>query len=177
MRQALSRRRRWRQATLPIEGLELAEPAAHNPAATAVRGALAALPPASRAAATLFYLDGYAVAEIASALNVPAGTVKRRLHDARSRLRAALAPMAKEALEVDCEVMAGALGQALERVAALVPAENPSTLHRLDALLVEVQAGGLTLSATDGFCAAAVRVRARSVARRRGARALAVDAV
>jgi RNA polymerase sigma-70 factor (ECF subfamily) len=52
-----------------------------------VREALAALPPAGRETAELFYLDEYNCAEVAELLHVPKGTVKRRLHDARSRLR------------------------------------------------------------------------------------------
>jgi RNA polymerase sigma-70 factor (ECF subfamily) len=52
-----------------------------------VRQALAQLPPASRQAAELFYLDELDTAEVAERLAVPPGTVKRRLHDARLRLR------------------------------------------------------------------------------------------
>ena len=57
-----------------------------------VRVALASLPDRSRETAELFYLnelDHYRVAEV---LNVPTGTVKRRLHDARRHLRDQLAP-------------------------------------------------------------------------------------
>ncbi len=57
-----------------------------------VRDALASLPPASRAAAELFYLDELDCAEVAEQLRVPPGTVKRRLHDARLRLRQMLLP-------------------------------------------------------------------------------------
>jgi RNA polymerase sigma-70 factor (ECF subfamily) len=52
-----------------------------------VRRALAQLPPASRQAAELYYLDQLDTAEVAERLAVPPGTVKRRLHDARLRLR------------------------------------------------------------------------------------------
>jgi len=55
-----------------------------------VRRAVAALPPPGGAAAELFYLDEYTVAETAELLNVPEGTVKRRLHDARTMLRSML---------------------------------------------------------------------------------------
>jgi len=55
-----------------------------------VRRAVANLPPAGSAAARLFYLDECTVAETASLLNVPEGTVKRRLHDARAMLRSML---------------------------------------------------------------------------------------
>ncbi|MDQ3126726.1 MAG: RNA polymerase sigma factor [Pseudomonadota bacterium] len=55
-----------------------------------LRTALAALPEAQRAAIGLFYLEDMSVAEVAIALNVPAGTVKTRLMHARRTLRAVL---------------------------------------------------------------------------------------
>lgn len=63
-----------------------------DPGASARLGAaLAALPEAQRAAVALFYLEDMGVAEVAMALNVPAGTVKTRLMHARRSLRAVLA--------------------------------------------------------------------------------------
>ena len=52
-----------------------------------VRSALAALPPRGRETAELFYLSELECPEVARRLDVPAGTVKRRLHDARRKLR------------------------------------------------------------------------------------------
>ncbi len=52
--------------------------------------AMAALPSDQRAAIALFYQEEFSVAEIAVALEVPAGTVKTRLMHARRKLRAAL---------------------------------------------------------------------------------------
>lgn len=51
--------------------------------ATALRG----LPPVHRAVVHLFYREEFSVQEIASALGIPAGTVKSRLHHARDALR------------------------------------------------------------------------------------------
>jgi RNA polymerase sigma factor (sigma-70 family) len=48
------------------------------------------LPPDQGSAVALFYLEEMSVAEVAVALNVPAGTVKTRLMHARRKLRAAL---------------------------------------------------------------------------------------
>ena len=45
----------------------------------------------SRLAVTLYYYEGYSIAEIAQLLNEPTGTVKSRLSRARRTLRAALA--------------------------------------------------------------------------------------
>jgi RNA polymerase sigma-70 factor (ECF subfamily) len=55
-----------------------------------LRAALAALPPAQQAAVALYYLEDMSVAEVAVALDVPAGTVKTRLMHARLKLRAVL---------------------------------------------------------------------------------------
>jgi RNA polymerase sigma factor (sigma-70 family) len=53
-----------------------------------LRDAIADLPPGQRAVLALFYLDGFSVAEIATALLIPPGTVKTRLMHARNHLRA-----------------------------------------------------------------------------------------
>ncbi len=62
----------------------------HNADAATIRFAIDALPKDQRAAIALFYLQDLSVAEIAAALEVPAGTVKTRLMHARRKLRAAL---------------------------------------------------------------------------------------
>jgi RNA polymerase sigma-70 factor (ECF subfamily) len=54
------------------------------------RAALRKLPAEQQAAVALFYLEEMSVAEVAVALDVPAGTVKTRLMHARRKLRAAL---------------------------------------------------------------------------------------
>lgn len=55
-----------------------------------VRAAVATLPPAQRVVVELFYLESLPVTEIARRLQVPAGTVKSRLFQARKALRHAL---------------------------------------------------------------------------------------
>ena len=67
-----------------------------------VAGGIRQLPPKQRAAVHLFYGEDLTVDEIASALGVPAGTVKSRLHQAREALKrqldvgSAVAPGAQE---------------------------------------------------------------------------------
>jgi RNA polymerase sigma-70 factor (ECF subfamily) len=91
-------RARWRQDTLPLDGLDW--PAEHTSgasgsgAAWAVHEAIGALSDANRLTTSLFYLDGYSIEEIAALLDVPKGTVKRRLHDARVRLKDRMAGFA-----------------------------------------------------------------------------------
>lgn len=68
---------------------ELARSAAEpGPPQPDLRAAIAELPPGQRAALALFYLEGLTVAEVATALSIPPGTVKTRLMHARNRLRA-----------------------------------------------------------------------------------------
>lgn len=50
--------------------------------------ALKQLPGEQRAALALFYIEGFNVNEIATALRIPAGTVKTRLFHARNKLKA-----------------------------------------------------------------------------------------
>lgn len=56
----------------------------------AVQRAIRILPAEQQAAIALFYLEDMSVAEVAVALNVPAGTVKTRLMHARRKMRDAL---------------------------------------------------------------------------------------
>ena len=74
-------------ATAPAEEGTAAESALDE---EVVRKAIAALPPEQQAAIALFYLEDMSVAEVAVALDVPAGTVKTRLMHARRKLRGAL---------------------------------------------------------------------------------------
>ncbi len=61
-----------------------------------VRGAVARIPEGTRAAVELFYFDGRTVNDVAAILDVPVGTVKRRLHDGRERLRQLLGGLDEE---------------------------------------------------------------------------------
>lgn len=58
--------------------------------ATQVRCAIAALPPEQAATVALFYLEDMSVADVSVAMDVPVGTVKTRLMQARTKLRHAL---------------------------------------------------------------------------------------
>ena len=66
------------------------EPDGGDADAERLRRAISALPAGQRAAIALFHLEDMSVAEVAVALDVPAGTVKTRLMKARAKLRAAL---------------------------------------------------------------------------------------
>jgi RNA polymerase sigma factor (sigma-70 family) len=84
----VQRRRRLEAAVAAEPAPEAAEPGEaldHE----RVRRALRALPPDQQAAVALYHLEEMSVAEVAVALDVPAGTVKTRLMHARRKLRLA----------------------------------------------------------------------------------------
>ena len=83
-------RRLAEEATIAVASAEIcpAEPALLD--VDAVRRAIKTLPPEQQAAIALFYLEDMSVAEVAVALDVPAGTVKTRLMHERHKLRGAL---------------------------------------------------------------------------------------
>ena len=68
-------------------GESVAEPASRDIAV--LQSAIRMLPAEQQAAIALFYLEEMSVAEVAVALDVPAGTVKTRLMHARRKLRGA----------------------------------------------------------------------------------------
>ena len=65
----------------PLEKIELVELREN------IHEALSGLSKSNRETAELFYLDEQSCAEVAHVLNVPTGTVKRRLYDSRQKLR------------------------------------------------------------------------------------------
>ena len=58
-----------------------------------VRGAVLTLPDKMRQVAVMFYFHGMSVSDISKSLSVPTGTVTRRLHDARAKLKERLGHM------------------------------------------------------------------------------------
>ncbi|MHC4253423.1 MAG: RNA polymerase sigma factor [Planctomycetota bacterium] len=81
---------RKRGRTVPLE----AEPASPDPKGRAAGSgfppAVSRLPEREREIVMLRFADGFTLAEIAAALDIPLGTVKSRLHKALSRLRQSL---------------------------------------------------------------------------------------
>ncbi len=80
---------RQRRLSAAIEPVDEAEtPVEFGPDHDRLRNAVRALPAEQRAAIGLFHFEDMSVAEVAVALDVPAGTVKTRLMHARRKLRA-----------------------------------------------------------------------------------------
>ena len=95
---ALREVRRARPAAMPAE--MIAEAAAPEHAApdaellAAVKGAVRGLSAVQQTVIERHYMQGQKIEEIANALGVPVGTVKRRLHDAREVVRLRLSGFA-----------------------------------------------------------------------------------
>jgi RNA polymerase sigma factor (sigma-70 family) len=87
---ALVRRRQMADALAREPAAEPLGAAVAEADADRLRAAIRALPPEQRSAIGLHYFEELSVAEVAVALDVPAGTVKTRLMHARRKLRAVL---------------------------------------------------------------------------------------
>ncbi len=94
-RQAHRVHRRQSTVLLPLETMVNCAASAVEPALLleqregrdALYAALATLPEQQRAVVTLFYINDYSLQEISTFLGIPVGTVKSRLHTARTRLK------------------------------------------------------------------------------------------
>ena len=64
-----------------------------------VLAAVGRLSKTQRETTTLYYINGYSVAEVAAVQEVPVGTVKRRLHDAREKLKEEMIGMVEDVLK------------------------------------------------------------------------------
>jgi len=98
---------RRRREVSDAEQCERQEDEANEPGSTAERrelreevlAAIGRLNKTQRETTTLFYIDGYSVAEVAAIQEVPAGTVKYRLHEARKQLKEEMMGMVEDVLK------------------------------------------------------------------------------
>jgi RNA polymerase sigma-70 factor, ECF subfamily len=106
---SLDRVRRSREKAAPIDDVAATLPdsghkgpaqcAEQNELHETVLAAIRSLSEPNRLATALFYIDGYSIEEVAGFLEVPSGTVKRRLHDSRTQLREKMVDMVEETLK------------------------------------------------------------------------------
>ena len=66
-----------------------------------VMAAIGRLGKAQRETTTLFYIGGYTIYDIAAIQGVPVGTIKRRLHDARAKLKTEMLKVVEETLKAE----------------------------------------------------------------------------
>lgn len=84
----LIRRRKTSKQNETVDDEQIGEREADESLKMDMEKALKQLPGEQRAALALFYVEGFNVNEIATALHIPAGTVKTRLFHARNKLKA-----------------------------------------------------------------------------------------
>lgn len=97
-----ARHTRYRYASheLPLpEGNLIPQTPQTDTLAQSIRDALACLTEMQADVVTLFYMEGYSIVECAELLGVPQGTIKRRLYDARQRLKREMIDTVKEHLK------------------------------------------------------------------------------
>ena len=85
-------------AVTPTTELGPAEATEKREMQETVLAAIRALPEHQRMTTTLFYINGYSQKDIAEFLEVPVTTVKKRLHDARGRLKERMIDMVEKTL-------------------------------------------------------------------------------
>jgi RNA polymerase sigma factor (sigma-70 family) len=146
-------RRTRRQAPPMLSFEEVPDPRSPNPSPADVAernemrdrlvDALGLLPEKQRAVLVLHYTSGHSLAELSLFLNVPVGTVKKRLHDGREKLREILTDEMAEGLrkrrpsrdssfaEGVVEILRAARNGDAERVKALL-LRNPRLRHGRD---------------------------------------------
>jgi RNA polymerase sigma-70 factor (ECF subfamily) len=107
----IGRRRASRGSPQPLDGLESLPTAGgrDHPLRLTLRRALAALTPTYREVFLLFEVEGYTHREVAQILDIPEGTSKGRLFEARRQLK---------------DLLRGAPGAAAERQAASAAGEK-----------------------------------------------------
>lgn len=64
-----------------------------------VQNAILALPEGQRSVITLYYISKYSQKEVTAFLDIPLSTVKKRLYDAKKRLRQRMTSMTHEYLQ------------------------------------------------------------------------------
>jgi RNA polymerase sigma factor (sigma-70 family) len=165
------RTRRHTPAMLSYEDIADARSKDPSPAEVAERNemrdrlldGLGLLPKKQRAVLVLHYMGGHSLAELSAFLNVPVGTVKKRLYDGREKLREILTDEVTEGLrhrrpshdfrfaEGVVEILQAARNGDAERVRSLL-LRNPRLRHGRDfmgntALILAANNGHLELAA------------------------------
>lgn len=114
--------RRKHPTFTPLEGIEAVVSPQPGPAeiterrefANLVQEAILDLPVQERVVTTLFYIDGYSQKEIGDFLDVPAKTIKSRLHASRQRLKERMLEMVQDELKANA-LPEGFTGKTLEQ--------------------------------------------------------------
>ncbi len=148
-----------RVRTVPLDAAQDAASKGPDPMQSSERGefrervlqVVNALPEHERTAVSLFYINGYSQAEVGEFLDVPAKTIKSRLHSARGKLRERMMEMVEETLHTNGpdESFAERVTRAIRTYTAKGPAED-STGSETD-MAMRAQTAELLESGDEGF--------------------------
>ncbi len=97
---------RNRRETIPLDGVtpgnsHSADEHDRRALHRRIQGAIASLSDIHRETVTLYYINGYTCDEVGDFLDVPVGTVKRRLSDARRKLKKEMIDMARDMFDAN----------------------------------------------------------------------------
>ena len=93
--------------------------------------AIASLPTKQRDVVTLYYIGEQSGREVATFLDLPLTTVKKRLHDSKPRLRRSMATMAKQFLEDHRPSRDSGFSERVLRLVAPDPSTDATAVYRL----------------------------------------------
>lgn len=93
--------------------------------------AIASLPTKQRDVVTLYYIGEQSGREVATFLDLPLTTVKKRLHDSKPRLRRSMATMAKQFLEDHRPSRDSDFSERVLRLVAPDPSTDATAVYRL----------------------------------------------
>jgi len=131
---------------LSAPGPSVPEQAQTNELRKSVISVIDQLPPHLRVPLTLFHMDGLSYQRVADFLEIPLGTVKRRIHEAKKRLRSDLEALAAEVLE-EHKPTPELKEEVMKRIAGrVVASETGSPLPNVEVSIAERQA----ISDADG---------------------------
>ena len=112
-------------APSPLDAIE------HDEVEGLVGRAIASLPTKQRDVVTLYYIGEQSGREVATFLDLPLTTVKKRLHDSKPRLRRSMATMAKQFLEDHRPSRDSDFSERILRLVAPDPSADATAVYRL----------------------------------------------
>ena len=142
---------------LTADGMEPAIAAEQAEIARLVGQAIGSLPPGQREVVSLYYIGQRSGGQVATFLDLPLTTVKKRLHDAKPKLRRSMSGMAKHFLESNRPSRDARFADRVLRLASPDPpkTQRQSTTSSRQRITLHVVSGGPAGSPTatpTGMC-------------------------
>ena len=116
---------------LTADGMEPAVAAEQAEIARLVGKAIGSLPAGQREVVSLYYIGQRSGRQVATFLDLPLTTVKKRLHDAKPKLRRSMSGMAKQFLETNRPSRDARFADRVLRLASPDPSEDAAAIYNL----------------------------------------------